>query len=176
MYNKPHYERLERKMNNDTADEAMYKMEQRVIELNNQYRTFGISTPNEFQLGSSPLKAITTAKMPKLTRLTTSGDWTISLNENNKLVAFNSTGTTIVATGSLLSADGRAWMWNGSKLWSGVLGRVEGEAEARQREKDEENMKKAEREKKILENYYAKRMKLINKLDVQKTNELKKLG
>lgn len=46
-----------------------------------------------------------------MSRLTTSGDWTILL-EDGKLVAVDSNGRTIRAVGSLLSADGNAWMWH----------------------------------------------------------------
>jgi hypothetical protein len=91
-----------------------------------------------------------------MTRLTTSGDWTIALNENNKLVAFDSNGQSITAVGSLIYANGRAWMWNGGKLWSGVMEHVEGEAEARTRAEHEEKIKAFATRQKIIEKYNAK--------------------
>ncbi len=94
-------------------------------------------------LSSSPY--INTPTLPKtMTRLTNSGDWTILLEEG-KLVAVNSNGKTVRAVGSLLSADGKAWMWHNNKLWSGVL--EETDTEAGLREKETQAKVRAMREK-----------------------------
>lgn len=78
---------------------------------------------------------INNIQTPKpMTRLTTSGDWTILL-EDGKLVAVDSNGRTIRAVGSLLSADGKAWMWHGAKLWSGALELTDTEAGVREKER-----------------------------------------
>lgn len=108
---------------------------------------------------------------PKMTRLATSGDWTIAINESNKLVAFDSNGTTITATGSLLSADGKAWMWKDGYLWSGVL-------EMMLTEKQVRLEAKIQAEERIRNKYYNKIQKLMDKQDElhnQQTRELMKL-
>lgn len=92
----------------------------------------------------------------KMTRLTTSGDWTIALNESNKLVAFDSNGTTITAVGSLLSADGKAWMWKDGKLWSGVLEQTLTEAQ-------EEEQRILEAESLVAAKYQQKMQRLKDK-------------
>ena len=108
---------------------------------------FGLGT----QLTNTHTININNIKTPKpMTRLTTSGDWTI-LIEDDKLVAVDSTGKTIRAVGSLLSADGKAWMWHGGNLWSGVLELTDTEAGIRQKEKDLALMEKRMKEQKIRE-------------------------
>lgn len=114
---------------------------------------------------------LTAPKMPKLTRLTTSGDWTIALNEHNKLVAFDSNGQSVTAVGSLIYCNGRAWMWNGDKLWSGVMEHVEGEEEARKNEEEEKNKKKIEARARIVDKYN----KRIEALQHKKYDEMNKV-
>jgi hypothetical protein len=88
------------------------------------------------------LKKMTEFKVPcqtptplKMTRLTTYENWTILLRDN-KLVAVNEKGETIEAIGSLLSAGGKAWMWKGGQLWSGVLERTLTEKQEQEEEKE----------------------------------------
>lgn len=105
-----------------------------------------------------------------MTRLTTSGDWTILL-EDGKLVAVDSNGRTIRAVGSLLSADGKAWMWHGGKLWSGTLELTDTEAGVRQKERDLAIMEKRMKEQKI----FLKQEEKIRKIREAADKELSKL-
>lgn len=92
-----------------------------------------------------------------MTRLTTSGEWTIAL-KNGKLFAFNEHGNTIEAVGSLISVDGKAWLYKNGSLWSGVLEKVT-------TEREEYNQK--------LDDRRAKQQALIHKseLKIQKIRE-----
>ena len=95
-----------------------------------------------------------------LRRLTTSGDWTIALDDaTNKFVAFDQHGQQIVAVGSLLSADGKAWMYKNGKLWSGVLEQVLTERQIIQQEEEKRIQKKAA----ICSKYNAKIQQLEQK-------------
>lgn len=71
----------------------------------------------------------------KMKRLTSYNDWTI-LVENDKLVAVSSTGETIRAVGSLISAGGKAWMWKNARLYSGELAEVLTEQQEAQQKKE----------------------------------------
>jgi hypothetical protein len=107
-----------------------------------------IMKQNEYMIA----KASRTANLNpiKITRLTTYENWTILLRDN-KLVAVNEKGETIEAIGSLLSAGGKAWMWKGGQLWSGVLERTLTE--------------KQEQEAEITKKHSAIHMKYIKKFE-----------
>ena len=96
--------------------------------------SFNSTTP---LFNTSKLKISTPKTM---IRLTTSGKWTIAL-KNGKLFAFDELGHTIEAVGSLISVDGKAWLYHGGQLWSGVLEKVETERDVVAREEDERRAK-----------------------------------
>ena len=129
--------------------------------------SFGLGT----QLTNTHTININNIQTPNpMTRLTTSGDWTILL-ENDKLVAVDSTGKTIRAVGSLLSADGKAWMWHGGKLWSGALELTDTEAGVREKERVNKIRERQLKEQKIL----LKRDEKVGKIHEAADKELSKL-
>ena len=133
----------------------------------NESATCGYVVNKMYPFGNLYLNPQAQAQTPSstsnMTRLTTSGDWTIALNGNGKLVAFDSNGQSITAIGSLIYANGRAWMWNDGKLWSGVMEHVEAEAEARQREADEKRQEIFLAQQKVRDKYNEKIQDLIEK-------------
>lgn len=79
-----------------------------------------------------------------LAHLSAHENWIIALDKStNKLVAFDEGNQCIKAVGSLLCAAGRAWMWDGTKLWSGPLSEVETEGEKIARPKRELEKKRS---------------------------------
>ena len=82
-----------------------------------------------------------TATPETMTRLTTSGNWTIAL-KNGKLFAFDEHGNTIEAIGSLISVDGKAWLYKNGSLWSGVLEPVDTEKDTLRKKEIEINTKR----------------------------------
>ena len=117
------------------------------------------------------LKKMTEFKVPtktptpiKMTRLTTYENWTILLRDN-KLVAVNEKGETVEAIGSLLSAGGKAWMWKGGQLWSGVLERTLTEKQEQEAEKEEKVLNVYKKYNKQLEKLEDKQEALVRKRD-----------
>lgn len=105
-----------------------------------------------------------TATPETMTRLTTSGNWTIAL-KNNKLFAFNEHGNTIEAVGSLISVDGKAWLYKNGSLWSGVLEPVDTEKDTLRKKEIENNTKRD----KIRKVYHEKVDALVLKLNADLT-------
>ena len=85
----------------------------------------------------------------KMTRLTTHENWTICLNENKKLVAFDDAGNTITAVGSLLSVGGYAFQYTNGLLYKGLLNLIRTEEQIK---KDAEE----DRQAKIFAKYQLK--------------------
>ena len=107
---------------------------------------------------------IKTTTPETMTRLTTSGNWTIAL-KNGKLFAFDEHGNTIEAIGSLISVDGKAWLYKNGSLWSGVLEPVDTEKDTLRKKEIEINTKRD----KIRKMYHEKVNALALKLNADLT-------
>jgi hypothetical protein len=120
--------------------------------------SFNSTTP---LFNTSKLKISTPKTM---IRLTTSGKWTIAL-KNGKLFAFDELGHTIEAVGSLISVDGKAWLYKNGSLWSGVLEPVDTEEDTLRKKEIENNTKRD----KIRKVYHEKVNALALKLNADLT-------
>lgn len=155
-------EQLKKERVNQTKKEKKMTDEQA-----RQYGYNGVGTISQFDynklFGAPYTNAPSTNKT--MTRLTQYNDWTILLGNDSKLSAVDSTGQTIHAKGSLLSAGGRAWMYVNGQLWSGELERHETEKEARENEKKAAAEKVRAKFHKRLATLNDKELKLIEARD-----------
>lgn len=118
-----------------------------LTDMNEGWKKYADESIAKFQISfnsTTPLRhtfKLKTATPETMTRLTTSGEWTIAL-KNNKLFAFNEHGSIIEAVGSLISVDGKAWLYKNGSLWSGVLEKVTTEREEYNQKQNERTEKK----------------------------------